>query len=60
MVWSPDNDDEVHAAETQFDILTEANFKAFAVKKNGDPGKRITEFDPEAGMIIMVPQITGG
>ena len=60
VMWDPKNDDEVEAAEAQFDALIEKGFTAFAVKKDGEKGKKISKFDPDAGKIIMVPRIVGG
>lgn len=60
VVWDIDNDDEVEAAEATFDTLTEKGFTAYKVKKDGTQGKKITKFDPKAGMVIMVPKLAGG
>jgi len=60
VIWDPENSDEIEAAEAQFDALVKKGFTAFRVKKNGDQGKKITDFDPDAGKIIMVPKIVGG
>ena len=60
MLWDPANEDEVEAAEAQFDALVEKGFTAFKVKKDGEKGKKITKFDEDAGKIIMVPKIIGG
>jgi len=60
VIWDPKNEDEIEAAEAQFDTLVEKGFTAFAVKKDGEKGKKITAFDPDAGKIIMVPKLVGG
>ena len=60
IVWDPENDDEVAAVESKFDELVGKGFKAFSVKKNGNRGVEIKEFDPGAGKIILVPKIVGG
>jgi hypothetical protein len=59
-IWNPDVADEVEAARAQFTSLRAKGFHAFAVRKNGEPGSAISEFDPAAGKIIMVPQMQGG
>ncbi len=59
-IWDPDNEDEVEAAKKQFDELIEGGHAAFKVKKSGKPGKKITEFDPSAGKVILVPPVRGG
>ena len=60
VIWDPKNDDEVEAAEEQFDSLVDKGFLAFKVKKDGSKGTQIKEFDPKAGKIILVPKIVGG
>jgi len=61
VLWDPKNEDEVEAAEEQFDRLMDKGFTAYAVtKKDGEKGKKITKFNPKAGKIIMVPEIVGG
>ena len=60
VIWDPENEDEVAAAETQFDTLKEKGFKAFYVNKKGEAGKEMEQFDSNAEKIIMVPQIRGG
>ena len=60
IVYDPKNDDEVEVAEQQFDSLLEKNFKAYKVKKNGDPGREVKTFKPGEGMYILVPPIAGG
>ena len=60
VTWDPDNDDELEAAEAQFDTLIEKGFTAFAVKKDGSKGRKTTKFKPDAGAIIMVPKMVGG
>jgi hypothetical protein len=60
IVWSKDNEDEVENAQRTFDDLQSKGFTAFSVKRNGDKDERITEFDPDAQTLIMVPRIAGG
>ena len=59
-IWDPENEDEIQAAEDQFDNLIDKKFLAFKVKKDGKKGSKITKFDPDAGKIIMSPPIVGG
>ena len=59
-IWDPKNDKEVEAAKGQFKKLRKDGFKAFKVRKTGKKGKEITEFDRNAGKIIMVPEMVGG
>lgn len=61
VIWNPENKDEVKAAEKQFkDLVKKRKFAAFHVREDGGQGERITEFDPQAGKIIMVPPMAGG
>jgi len=59
-VWDSDNQEEVDAAEAVYDSLTEKGYRAFRVKKDGDEGERMTEFDPNAESMIMMPALKGG
>ena len=60
VIWDSENDDEVEAAEAQFDTLIDKGFLAYKVKKDGDKGSKIKKFDSEAGKIIMSPPMQGG
>jgi hypothetical protein len=61
IIFDPDSPDEVATArETWNSLVVKKKYLAFAVKKNGDKGERITEFDPQAGKIILVPPMAGG
>lgn len=61
LIWNPDIEAEVDAAKEHFNTLTKKKgFWAYAVKEDGTKGKAITEFDPKAAMIILVPRMQGG
>lgn len=60
LVWDADKDAEVQAAREMYDGLKKKGYAAFGVKKDGEKGKILTEFDPEAEKIIMVPPARGG
>jgi len=60
VIWDKDNTNEIEAAEEQFDKLIEKGFTAYQVDKKGEPGKKITKFDPKAEKLIMSPRIVGG
>lgn len=61
VIWDPKNDDEVDAAEAQFNTLKKKGFTAFEVGRTGrKTSKKVDEFDPELGKLIMVPKATGG
>ena len=60
LIWDSENEDEVELVKKQFREAKKKGFSPFAVKKNGQKGERIEEFDPEAEKIIMVPPVAGG
>lgn len=59
-VWDSDRPEEVKAARAQYDDLKAKGYLAFKVKKDGEKGELIKEFDPEAEKIIMTPPVRGG
>lgn len=59
-LWDPEDEDETEAAREQFDSLTNKGHRAYEVKKGGKPGKRMKEFDPDAGKVIFVVPVAGG
>lgn len=59
-IWDANNEAEVEAAEALYDSLTAKGYRAFHVKKDGEEGKRMDSFDPEAEKMILVPQLKGG
>lgn len=60
MTWDPNVRDEVDVAKDQFEKLKKKGYQAYSVKKGGEKNQAIDKFDPDAGMIIMVPKIQGG
>ncbi len=59
-MWDSENPEEIAAAKATFDKLTKKGYKAFSVKKDGEKGKQIYEFDPDAEKIVMAPVMKGG
>lgn len=60
-MWNPDNADEVKAAKKVWDDLVgKKRFLGFKVKKDGEPGEQLREFDPKAGKLIIAPPMVGG
>ena len=60
IVWDKNNEIEVEMAEKQFNDAMKKKFAAFSVKAKGKKDVKITEFDPDAEKIILVPPIVGG
>lgn len=60
IIWSSDNRDEVENARRTFNDLKAKGYAAFSVKKDGERGSQIREFDRDAEKLIMVPQLRGG
>lgn len=59
-VWNPRNTDEVEAARAQFRAMRAKRYLAFRCNQDGTQGEQISDFDPEAGKIILVPPMAGG
>jgi hypothetical protein len=67
VTWNPADPQSVEAARHEFRRLIRERYEAFrmdVVTENGvvveQKGARLTEFDPEAGKVIMFPQLAGG
>ena len=60
VIWDKDKPDEVAAAKATFEALKKKRYLAYAVKKDGEKGRVIDEFDPDAEKIILAPQMVGG
>ena len=60
LIWDSENKDEVEAAKKMFNELKGKGYSAFSVKKNGEQGRRLTNFDAEEEKIIMAPAMKGG
>lgn len=58
--WNSNNDDEIATARAAFEALRGKGYRAFLVGRLGRQGERLDDFDPEAGEIMMVPQLRGG
>jgi hypothetical protein len=59
-MWDKNNQDEVDDAERSFDDLSDKGYLAYTVDKDGNKGKLIREFNPDAEKIIMSPPMAGG
>ena len=59
-IWNTDNPEEVAAAEAQFDELREKGYLAYKVRDSGTKGVAMSEFDAEAGKMILAPMPRGG
>lgn len=59
-IWDAEKPEEVVAARELFNALTKKGYRAFHVKKDGEEGKMMSGFDPEAEKMILVPAIVGG
>jgi len=60
LFWDSANTPEVENARETFERLVGEGYLAFSAKKSGKKGKRISEFDPYAARIILVPPVMGG
>jgi phage terminase large subunit-like protein len=60
ILWDAGNADEVSNAKRTFDDLKKKGFSIFSVKRSGDRGTRVDEFDPALESLIAVPRVVGG
>lgn len=60
VIWDSSKKEEVAAARKTFDDLKKKGYWAYSVKKNGEKGEVIQEFDEEAEKIILAPRMVGG
>lgn len=59
--WSPGIQQEIdHAEEIFDDYVGERGYSAFRVQGENQQGARLTEFDPSAARLMLVPQLKGG
>jgi hypothetical protein len=61
--WNPDIESEVAIAKAAFDDAKKRGYQAFHVtgdEKNAKKGERMTEFDPDAERMMLLPQLQGG
>lgn len=60
VLWSTDNPNSIEIARAAFNAAKEKGYLAYTVDEGGSKGEVISEFDPQAGAIIMAPQLVGG
>ena len=60
IIWDADKEDEVDVARSSFNKLKSKGYYAYKVKKKGEKGRVIREFDPDAEKIIMALPMRGG
>lgn len=60
IIWDSTKKDEVNSAKDQFNSLKKKGYMAYSVKKNGEKGELLHEFDAEAEKIILAPRMVGG
>lgn len=57
--WNPADPEEVRAAREVFDTLRKQGYAA-ARMEGETAGEIIREFDPSAGVVVMMPAMQGG
>lgn len=60
VMWDAGSEDEVSNAKRTFDDLKKKGYLGYSVKRNGDKGEQVREFDASAEKLIMVPPMQGG
>ncbi len=58
--WDVDVPDEVENARKTFTDMVRKGYQAFRVGTSGRQAERLTEFDPTAEKMVMIPQLKGG
>lgn len=59
VTWEVDVQEQVDAAQKQFEELVQQGYFAYKSMGNGQ-GEMITEFDPNAEKLVLFPPIAGG
>jgi len=60
LTWKTDNPDEIAIAKKTFDKLIGNGYSAFASKNKMEAKHLVSEFDPTAEELVMVPRNVGG
>lgn len=60
LVWMRNSLSQINEAKKAFRDALAKGFLAFKAEPGGAKGQKITEFDPSAEEIILVPMVTGG
>jgi hypothetical protein len=59
--WNPKSRDEIKEAQKMFNqMVKEKKMTAWRIDPKGRKDKELKEFDPRAGMILLVPPTKGG
>lgn len=59
-IFDPNNEAEVEAARQTFKALKKKGYLAYRVSGDGGKGEAMSDFDPQAGKIILTPPVVGG
>lgn len=60
IIWDSDQPEEVKVARETFKKLRKKGYNAYSVRRLGEKGEVVTEFDPDAEKIILAPPMSGG
>lgn len=61
VTWDKDDPESVEKARRKFlEFLGERKGMAIRMNKDGEKGDKMTDFDPEAERVILMPLIAGG
>lgn len=58
--WDSEKASEIESVRKVFDEKKKKGYKAYHVKKDGEKGRLMSTFDPDAELIIMAPALQGG
>lgn len=60
-IWNPENPDEVQAAKDTWNrLVRDKKYLAYKVDDEGGKGEQVRAFNPQAGRLILTPQLVGG
>jgi hypothetical protein len=60
VIWDKSVPEEVKVASDQFKALLKKGYNAFKVKKDGEKGGKIEDFDEDIEMMILTPAARKG
>lgn len=60
LYWNKKKPDEVTEAKAMFEQCIAKGWAAFKITRFGKKDKKVTEFDPDMGKVVIIPPIAGG
>jgi hypothetical protein len=60
VAWDSSKPDEVKGARDAFNHYKQQGYSIFGATAAGEKGRRLDEFDPQVGIMYVVPRTVGG